>query len=55
MRRVCRGNWADNVHPLLVFSDDGRGGADSDLICYPCLQAMREKLAEEQKAKEATK
>jgi hypothetical protein len=54
VRRVCRGNWAGNAHPLIVFSDDGQGTSESDTICYSCLQAMRDKLAEEQQAKETT-
>ena len=49
MRRVCRGNWADNAHPLLVFSDDGLPTPDSDTICIPCRDAMLAKLHNEHK------
>jgi hypothetical protein len=46
VKTVCRGNWAGNAHALLVFRDDGQGGADNDTICQPCLEAMRDKLKE---------
>lgn len=51
---LCRGNWAGNAHPLRIFRDDGTNdGRESDTICTECLAAMRAKLAERERAKEA--
>lgn len=53
IRRVCRGNWADNAHPLLVFSDDRQETPDTDTICIPCRDAMLAKLYADKEAADA--